>query len=141
DRADRHRADVLEDRLPDDAAVGRPPDAAGGGGDIDNVRILLDHGEVVDAAADDRRTELAPFQACERVVGAWSGRVLRAERNRQQGDECDRSERLWPSERVFHRDAPDVQYCGPSEQAVAAAARARSDWPAAASASERLRKA
>ena len=60
----------VEDRFPGGAVVGGFPNAAGGCAHVDDVRIALDHGEIIDAAAHDRRPNLAKFQVLEPVGGA-----------------------------------------------------------------------
>src|SRR6185436_12593186 len=59
DGADREALLAVEDRLPGGAAVGRVPDASGGGGDVAHGVVRRVDGEVDDAARGERRADLA----------------------------------------------------------------------------------
>ncbi len=94
DRAERRGVAVGEDRLPDHAPVGRLPGAAGGGGDVQRVRIAGHAGDVCDTARGQRRPDLTPLQRSEMLGGNAAGTgalPVRTDRRRQgdQGRERD----------------------------------------------------
>ena len=70
DVADRRRAVAFEHRLERRPVILRLEDAADGVADVDDVRVALGHGNVVDAPAHARRSDRAePESRQQRVVG------------------------------------------------------------------------
>ena len=78
DIADRTGRLVVEERRPGGAVVLGLPDAAGAGGDVEDLRLRLDDGEVGDPPAHQRRTELAVLEVrdggFEGGLGGGAGR-------------------------------------------------------------------
>ena len=64
---------VVELRLPVVAAVGGLPQAAGGEPDVDDHRILLGAGDIVDAAHHGGRSDGAELEAAQQRVGGSIG--------------------------------------------------------------------
>ncbi len=67
DRADRVYRLIIEDRFPGEPAVPRLPDSAGGGPDVDDLRVRFHRLDVGDAAAHAGWADGAGFHARQQL--------------------------------------------------------------------------
>ena len=101
-RADGRGGLIVEDRLPVDAAVGRLPDAAGGGGGVVGERIAGHAARAVHAAAgggaDRPKLEALEFgRAALRLVGVGQARKDRDEEDEDAVPDGMRRTHVFPN--------------------------------------------